>query len=227
MLAIFIVPFSLAIGVLFDAAGQGVGLARAYFTQGLGSPPAWVVNLPWVGPRIAVKWQDLAAGGAEALATTAQPYVRSVAAWVLAITGGLGKVLIHFILIVIIAAILYAQGETAAQGVLMFARRIGLERGERAFLLAGMAVRGVALGVIVAALVQSLLAGLGLWVSGVPRPGLILAAAFALCVAHIGPIPVLAPAVIWLFWSGHYGWGSALLVWSLLVGALDNFLRRS
>jgi len=137
----------------------------------------------------------------------------------------LGTVVLHFILTVVIAAILYSQGELAAQGVLMFARRIGRERGERAVRLAGQAIRGVALGVIVTALVQSLFAGLGLWVSGVPRPGILLAVIFVLGIAQIGPLPVLLPAVIWLYWSGSAGWASALLVWTVLVGALDNFLR--
>ena len=225
MLVIFIVPFGLAIGVLFNSAAQGVELVRTYFNQGLDSPPAWVSNLPWVGARIAAKWQELAAGGPEALTATVQPYIRSGAGWVLSITGALGGVVVRFILVVIIAAILYAQGEHAAQGVVMFARRIGQDRGERAVRLAGMAVRGVALGVIVTALVQSLLAGLGLWVSGIPRPGLLVAGVFALCVAQLGPLPILAPAAIWLFWSGRVGWGSALLVWSVLVSALDNVLR--
>ncbi len=40
MLAIFIVPFSFAIGMLFDAATQGVELAHTYLTQGLDPPPA-------------------------------------------------------------------------------------------------------------------------------------------------------------------------------------------
>jgi predicted PurR-regulated permease PerM len=91
--------------------------------------------------------------------------------------------------------------------------------------LAAQAVRGVALGVIVTALVQSLLAGLGLWISGVPRPGLLLAVAFVLGVAQLGPLLVLLPAVIWLYWSGSIGWAIALLVWTVLVTPLDNFLR--
>jgi predicted PurR-regulated permease PerM len=108
---------------------------------------------------------------------------------------------------------------------LAFAHRIGREEGERAVRLAGAAVRGVALGVIVTALVQSLLAGLGLWVSGVPRPGLLLAIMFVLGVAQLGPVPVLLPAVIWLYWSGSIGWATALLVWTVLVATLDNVLR--
>jgi predicted PurR-regulated permease PerM len=31
--------------------------------------------------------------------------------------------------------------------------------------------------------------------------------------------------VVWLYWSGSFGWATALLVWTVLVGALDNFLR--
>jgi predicted PurR-regulated permease PerM len=225
MVVIFIVPLGFAISVLFDALAQGMELARTYLARGLDPPPAWVAKLPWVGPRIAARWQELAAGGPAALAATVHPYVRSIAAWALSVTGGLGVFIVRLILIVIIAAVLYSQGELAAKGVLMFARRVGGERGERTARLAAMAVRGVALGVIVTAVVQSLFAGLGLWASGVPRPGLLVAGVFALCVAQIGPLPVLAPVVIWLYWSGRYGWGSALLVWSVLVGAMDNVLR--
>jgi predicted PurR-regulated permease PerM len=28
-----------------------------------------------------------------------------------------------------------------------------------------------------------------------------------------------------VFWSGNTGWGIALLVWSLIVGTMDNVLR--
>jgi predicted PurR-regulated permease PerM len=91
--------------------------------------------------------------------------------------------------------------------------------------LAAKAVRSVALGVLVTALVQSALAGLGLWVAGVPHPGLFTAIAFVLAVAQLGPLLVLMPAVIWLYSTGHAGWGTALLIWSIPVIALDNVLR--
>jgi len=48
---------------------------------------------------------------------------------------------------------------------------------------------------------------------------------FMLCIAQLGPGLVLAPAVIWMYWDGRTGWATALLVWSLFVGSLDNLLR--
>jgi predicted PurR-regulated permease PerM len=91
--------------------------------------------------------------------------------------------------------------------------------------LAGQAVRSVALGVIVTALVQSALAGVGLWLCGVPHAGVLTALAFVLGVAQLGPLLVLLPAIGWLFWSGESGLALVLLIWSIPVIALDNVLR--
>jgi predicted PurR-regulated permease PerM len=225
MLATFIVPSALAIGVLVDSAIKGADLVQAVSAGGINPPPPWVSDLPWVGPRVAEKWQTLAAGGPEAVVQFLRPFARDTAALALSMTGGLGSVALHFLLTVIIAAILYTNGERAAQGVMRFAHRIGKERGRNTIHLAGQAVRGVALGVIVTALVESIIAGIGLWLAGVPRPGLLLAMVFVLCVAQLGPLLVLVPAVIWLFWSGSSLWGAVLLVFTVLIVVVDNVLK--
>ena len=48
---------------------------------------------------------------------------------------------------------------------------------------------------------------------------------FALCIAQLGPILVLLSATAWAFYSLGAGWGIFLLVCSLVVGLMDNFLR--
>jgi len=48
---------------------------------------------------------------------------------------------------------------------------------------------------------------------------------FMLCIAQLGPVLVLLPAVGWLFWSGDTVWGSVLAVIMLVVGTMDNVLR--
>jgi predicted PurR-regulated permease PerM len=171
------------------------------------------------------EWHTIAAGGPAALAAAVQPYAVSAAAWALAATGGVGRTFVLVLVTLILVAILYAQGESAARGALAFAHRLGGDTGERTLRLAGQAIRSVALGVVVTAVVQSLLAGVGLWACGVPHAGLLAALAFIFGVAQVGPMPVLLPSVAWLYWTGSTGWAIALLIWSLPVGALDNVLR--
>ena len=42
---------------------------------------------------------------------------------------------------------------------------------------------------------------------------------------RLGPLLVLVPAIIYLYWSGVATWGTVLLVWSCVVGTMDNVLR--
>ncbi|STL69708.1 putative inner membrane protein [Escherichia coli] len=46
-----------------------------------------------------------------------------------------------------------------------------------------------------------------------------------LLLVQLGPLPVLIPAIIWLYWTGDTTWGTVLLVWSGVVGTLDNVIR--
>ena len=106
-----------------------------------------------------------------------------------------------------------------------FGRGMAGEPGDRVVLLAAQAIRGVALGVVVTAIVQATLAGIGLRVAGIPFAALLGAVAFVLCIAQLGPLLVLAPAVVWLYWQGSTGAASALLAWTVVVGPMDNILR--
>ena len=224
-LAMFIAPLLAAVGTLLDAAQRSPAVLSDFVERGLGPPPQWVAQLPAVGERVSDRWAELAAGGPEAVVEALRPYAGSVTASALALTGGLGTLVLQVLLTIIIAAILYARGEVAARGVLAFAHRLGGERGSAIVRLAAQAVRSVALGVVLTALVQAVLAGLGLWACGVPHPGVLTAIAFVLGVAQLGPLLVLAPAVAWLYWTGNAGWATGLLIWSIPVIALDNVLR--
>ena len=223
--AVFVVPFGMAVAVLLDLAVQGVEIVRTVLDKGLPPLPHWLVSIPWLGDAIASEYQDLASHGPEGVAEVLRPYARSAASWTVTVTGGVGVVAVHFLLTVLLSAILYAQGETAAEGVIAFARRIGGDRAEQTVRLAASAARGVALGVVVTALVQSLITGVALWVSGVPRAGVLLAITFVLCVAQLGPLLVLVPAVAWLFWSGSTVAGVALAIATVVIALIDNVLK--
>jgi predicted PurR-regulated permease PerM len=78
---------------------------------------------------------------------------------------------------------------------------------------------------VVTALVQTALAASGLYVVGVPFALVLTAIIFVLCIAQLGPALVLLAAVVWTYWNSGTGPGTALLVWSVFVSAIDNVLR--
>ncbi|MDP1929354.1 MAG: AI-2E family transporter YdiK [Thiobacillus sp.] len=225
LLLVLLVPLSLAIITLVDNAERIVGWSKWLAETRVPAPPHWVAGIPLVGDRLQQFWLQFVASGIQDFAIKLAPYAKDITRWFVAEVGSFGMLFFQFLLIVTIAAILYARGESAAAWVKQFGLRLAGEKGVNAVVLAGQAIRGVALGVVVTALVQSILGGIGLAMAGLPMVAVLTALMFMLCIAQLGPVFVLLPAVGWLFWSGDNGWGVFLLVWTLVVGTLDNVLR--
>ena len=224
-LLVFVVPLWSAVSVIVEHTDQVAAISKSFVAMQVPPPPEWLARLPLVGSRIAEFWNELAASTPDVIADRLMPYARVAGTWVVVHAGGLGKTLLHFLLTIVVTAVLYSQGETAGAAVLRFSRRLAGERGENAAILAGKAIRAVALGVVVTAIVQSTLAGIGLWAAGVPYAGFLTAVAFVFCIAQLGPSLVLFPAVGWLYWRGDFVVATVLLVWSIVVAFLDNVLR--
>jgi predicted PurR-regulated permease PerM len=225
LLLVFIVPFTLAILTIVDHADQIVGWAKSLATYSLPPPPGWVGKLPLGGSKLNETWQDIAAAGPGGLRGRLVPYAGVIVKWFVEQAGTLGTMFIQFLLTVIIAAVLFSGGETAARGVRRFACRLAGQHGEDAAVLAAKTIRGVALGIVLTALIQSLLAGSGFAVAGVPAAVLLAAVIFIFALAQLPPFLVMAPAVIWLYWKGDPVWGTVLLVWTIVVNMMDNVLR--
>ena len=225
LVLLFVVPFTLGIVTLIDYSDEIVDAAKRLATLRMPVAPEWLSSLPLVGRKIDVFWTETVASGADGLMVKLTPYVGQATRWLVAEVGTVGGLLLQVLLIVLLSALMYAQGETAAAALLRVGRRLGGVHGEATVVLAGQAIRGVALGVGVTAVVQSVLGGIGLAIAGVHYAGLLTVLMFICCLAQIGPVLVLLPAVAWLYWSGDTGWGTFLLVVTAVVGTLDNFLR--
>jgi predicted PurR-regulated permease PerM len=225
MLLTLAVPLTLAVVAVLDRSDELLAWSKTVMSRPVPDPPAWVENLPVVGRKVAAEWQTLAAGGADALHDRFDPYAKDVARWLLVQAGTVGALVVQLLLTVIICAILYAQGETAAAGVLAFARRLAGPQGVTVAVLSAGAIRAVALGIVLTALLQSAVAGIGLAVTGVPHVVLLSSLMLMLGIAQIGPAPVLIGAIIWLFVNGQHFWGGVMVVWSLVAMSMDNILR--
>jgi predicted PurR-regulated permease PerM len=225
LILVFVIPFTLAVGTIVENAPQITSLGKQLATFQVPVPPDWVGQIPLVGEPAAEYWQEAAATDPGEFTQKLTPYISKVAGWLVAQAGGFGVMLIHFVLTLILTTLLYMNGEEAATLMRRLAHRVAEERGENAAILAAKSVRAVAQGVVITALAQSILAGIGLAVVGVPYASLLTALIFMLTIAQIGAGPVLIPAIIWLFWKGSTAWGIGMLVWSIVVMSMDGFLR--
>jgi predicted PurR-regulated permease PerM len=225
LLAVLIVPLGVALkAILGHSDDISAWLARLPDAQ-LSAAPDWLGKVPLVGDRAVAAWNEWAGKGVADLLVELQPYADAAETWFVQQAGSFALVIVQFVMIVGLSAVLYAGGESWGGWVRRFGQHLAGEQGDRMVVLAGQAIRGVALGVVVTALVQSTLGGIGLVIAGVPFAGVLTAIMFALCIAQIGPILVLLAATAWAYLTFGIGWGIFLLVWSLVVGLMDNFLR--
>ena len=199
LLCVLVVPLIFAIGTIVSNVDEIVVWVKSLASFNTLPAPQWVADLPFVGPKAVEIWENVAAAGIQEAAVRAAPYAGGFAKWFVAQVGNVGVLLVEFLLTVILAAAMYANGELATKRLMRFGRRLAGAGGENAVHLAGQTIRGVALGVVVTAVAQAVFAGLGLVIAGVPFAGVLTAVMLLLAIAQIGAIPVLGAAVAWLY----------------------------
>jgi predicted PurR-regulated permease PerM len=225
LLLVVVIPLGLAFGALIGNMDTIVAKANSLKTVQLPPPPDWIGRIPIQGPKLSAEWQRAAAEGPGSLSARVAPYGSQVLRWFASRVGGIGGMFLQFLLTVVISAILYANGETAARGVRRFAKRLAGLNGEKATVLAGATIRAVAMGVIVTAIIQTIIASAGLVIASVPGVGLLAAAVLIFCVAQLGPVLVMLPVIAWKFYSADSVGGFVLVIFTLAAMIVDNFLR--
>jgi predicted PurR-regulated permease PerM len=138
--------------------------------------------------------------------------------------GALGS-LLSFVIMLSLLFFFLRDGEllaARARGLIPLAE----ERKERLFSQLSGVTRAIVFGTAITAIMQGVLIAIGFAIVGLPSPIVfgVLAALFSLLPVG-GAAFVWIPAVLWLFFSKHWGSGTFMLVWGLILGGLDNVLR--
>ena len=187
--------------------------------------PAWVGEMPWIGPRIASRLESLAAdpaGVREWLLAQAGPWSRTIVATV----GDLGRNLAGAGLAFFTLFFLYRYGRALLSQVERATHRLAGERVHAMLLPLGQTVRAVTYGILLTALAQGALATLGYWVAGLGAPVLLGAATTLLALIPFGTPIVYVPVSAWLLVQGRPLAGLLLLAWGILVvSTVDNLIR--
>lgn len=221
-LVVLILPIILLSGTLVQGAqGLEKGIEGGHWVI----PPAPDLNyIPLVGQQIHDVWSS-ASSNMEGLLRSLEPQIKMAGKWLLSFAADAGLGLLHFVIAIIVAAVLMAKSERGGHAAHAIARRLAGSRGTRFTQLAEAVVRSVSRGILGVAMIQAVLAGLGMLVAGVPAAGLWALVVLVLATIQIGAFPVMLPAVIYVFYHASMPVAVVFLVWALFVGSIDNILK--
>jgi predicted PurR-regulated permease PerM len=138
----------------------------------------------------------------------------------------LGNAVVQLILAMLTAFFLYRDGVAVRRSLTAAGRRIAGDHAPRLLRVAAATINGVVYGVLGTALAQALLLLIGLWVTGIPAALLLGLLLFLLSLIPFGPLLIVVPAALWLYFSGEVGGAVFIIVWSIAAGIVtDNVLK--
>lgn len=207
--------------------GEVVDLYQALAAQLQHGPlvvPEALRTLPLVGPeleRIVSRFVS-----AEALNAELAKYAGDWSSLVTKLIGGAGKNLAKLGFALLTAFFVYRDGEKLLEQVARGIRRLVGER-ERDYMdAAGATTRAVVYGIVLTAVGQGVLSGIGYWIFGAPSPIFLAAITALVALIPFGTPFAWGAVAAWMAINGDLWGGIGLALWgTLLVSWVDNIIR--
>jgi len=187
-------------------------------------PPHGISDWPLIGERLDALWLG-ASQNLESALIKAAPYLKDVGAWLVSTVGNLGFGLLMFVVAIFVAGALLPNGDRAAEMARKVAFLVAGKRGPQMAEMAASSIRSVTRGVLGVAVIQALLAGLGMLVVGVPAAGLWTLMILILAVMQLPSTIILVPVIFYVFSTNSTVVAILFAIWSMLVGLSDNVLK--
>jgi predicted PurR-regulated permease PerM len=187
-------------------------------------PPETIKAWPLIGNWAYETW-DLASTNFRALLTQAVPYLKPVGGTLLGVAGSFGINLLKFIVATIVSGFLFIPGPALVESIKNILRHLAGARGAMFVDMTGATVRTISRGIIGVAVLQALLAGIGLIVAGVPAAGLLSFLVLLLGIVQIGPSIILLPLVVWSWFAMDATSAVLFSLYIIPVNLIDNVLR--
>ncbi len=187
-------------------------------------PPASIKTWPLIGTELWAFWNG-ASENLGATLTSIAPHLKEAAGILLSTAAGAGVGVLQFVISIIIAGVILANAAAFRDFLTALARRLTGDRGEEFTILASKTVRSVAQGVLGVALIQSLLAGVGLLAAEVPGAGLWALVVLLLAIVQLPPILILAPIILYVFSVSSTTVAVIFMIWCILVSFSDALLK--
>lgn len=187
-------------------------------------PSDKVAEWPLVGEKV----YDIWSGAAENLEKTInqfRPQLVKTGEWLLRAIGGAAGGILVFIVSIVVAGFLMISAESGYEVTRRIMRQLLGDNGDALTDLSISTIRSVAKGVLGVAIIQTLLAAVGLIATNVPYAGIILVIFLLVAVMQIPTTIIILPLIIWVYSVSEPLVATIFAVYMILVGLSDNVLK--
>lgn len=223
--AAFVAPMLWLIAVLRTEVVAAYQMIRDAVSVSTVELPAFVLQIPWLGEQLQALMDRLAydrdALRAEILHLL-DPWLGKIGV----LAGGVGQFVANMALALLTVFFFYRDGDRLVEQARHILRRFLGYRAHGYVKAVADTTKAVVYGIVLTALVQGALAGVGYWVAGLQSPTLLGALTALIALIPFGTPFVWGSAGVWLLLTGQTVAGVGLLLWgALVVSSVDNLIR--
>lgn len=223
--AVFVLPLIWLITMVQADVPRAVRMIGEYLSQPQTDLAATLRKVPLIGSELERLLAQLPEDRQELrqmLLNGAKPLADDAAR----VLGGFGRNAVKFSLALITVFFVYKHGRDILTQTRQVLWRFMGKRGHAYLNAIADTSRAVMYGLVLTALAQGFLAGLGFWVAGIPAALLLGALTVLLALIPFGPPLIWVPAVLWLLLNQQWIAGIGLLVWGVFaISWIDNLVR--
>lgn len=212
---------------LTESLIEGIAKIRSVYQHGdlvIPAPGDRVASWPAIAKPIVDVW-TLASQNLQGAIAQYQDELKDIAGKLLKLVAGTGLGILQMLLSVIIAGVLLKYSDAGTTLMQRIFHRLAGEKGDHFLTLSQQTIRSVVKGILGVAFIQSLMAGVGFVMVGIPVAGLWTLFCLVLAMMQIGVGPIVIPSVIYVFSTSDTGVAIVYLIWSVIILISDNILK--
>lgn len=215
-----------AVWLLLATVDEFKELGHAYREGELAVPPPAekVKDWPLIGPKVYGYWSDASKNLSEMIGQHREE-AKAVLLKLFDLLRSTGKGILLFTLSIVVSGVFLAYAKSSGDFVKSLLVKLVGPSGENLAESAELTVRNVAKGVLGVAVIQSVLAGIGFVVAGVPFAGVWIIVCLILAIVQIGILPVSIGVIIYIWSAADTVTATILTIWMIVVGISDNILK--
>jgi predicted PurR-regulated permease PerM len=218
-----LIPAWLFVGSLVES-GTNIRQQLEEGTFTIPPPQEKVKDWPLIGNKVYEQWHE-ANENLRDFVIKHQESVKTIVGVVLSKAAGAGATVLQLIISLLICAAFLANTEVETAALRKLASRLAGDSGPGMVDTAVATIRSVAVGVLGTAIIQAMLAGIGLVLAGVPAAGLFVLGVLFLAVCQLPPIIALLPAIALTFSQQSSSVAVVFLIWCIFVSFSDMLLK--